>query len=247
MDLRYALRSLWKNPGFTILAVLVMGLGIGANTAVFSVVNTVLLKPLDYRNPDRIVIIAPFWKNTGTRNITSSGPDFHDWHDQSTSFSAMAYYVNQETAVTAGSASGSAEYARVCAVTPEFFGVFDIQPVLGRFFNTEEIKPGGQLAALISYDFWQSHFGGKSDALGQNVRVFGRALPIAGVLPPRFQFPDKTDATLLLEPDIPYDVLVAVMDKVRVAEQVDPAANRVLRTDLFPDISIGDAPAVADR
>src|SRR2546427_17734 len=125
MDVRYALRSLWKNPGFTILAVLVMGLGIGANTAVFSVVNSVLLKPLDYRHPDRIVTIAPFWKHTGSRNTTSSAPDFRDWHDQSTSFSAMAYYANQETAATAGSGSNAAEYARVCAVTPEFFDVFE--------------------------------------------------------------------------------------------------------------------------
>src|SRR6266496_4376926 len=117
-----------------------MGLGMGANTAVFSVVNSVLLKPLDYRNPDRIVSISPLWKHTGSRNSTSSAPDFHDWHDQNTSFSAMAYYANQETSVTAG--SGSAEYVRVCAVTSEFLGVFDIQPVLGRFFNSEETTPG---------------------------------------------------------------------------------------------------------
>src|SRR5687767_2180790 len=101
MDFRFALRSLWKNPGFTILAILVMGLGIGANTAVFSVVNSVLLRPLDYNNPDRIVTVSTFWKTSGTRGQVS-GPDFQDWHDQSTAFSALARFVTQETSVAAG-------------------------------------------------------------------------------------------------------------------------------------------------
>src|SRR3954449_2246754 len=101
MDFRYALRSLGKNPGFTILAVLVMGLGIGANTAVFSIVNSVLLKPLDYRDPDRIVTLRTHWKDKGN-GLQASAPDFHDWHDQSTAFAAMAYYTAQETAVSAG-------------------------------------------------------------------------------------------------------------------------------------------------
>ena len=91
MDFRYALRSLGKNPGFTLLAVMVMGLGIGANTAVFSVVNSVLLKPLDYRDPDRILTVRTYWKNTGG-GLQVSAPDFHDWHDQSTSFDALAYF-----------------------------------------------------------------------------------------------------------------------------------------------------------
>src|SRR5205085_2224467 len=96
MDLRFALRSLLKNPGFTALAVLVMALGIGANTAVFSVVNTVLLKPLDYHDPDRIVTVVNFWRPAGQPAYASpqvSSADFHDWHDQSTAFSALAYYA----------------------------------------------------------------------------------------------------------------------------------------------------------
>ena len=94
MDLRYALRSLRKNPGFTVLAVLVMGLGIGANTAMFSVVNSVLLKPLDYQDPGRIVTLSSLWKTSGSHGQVSA-PDFHDWHDQSTAFSAMAYYYER--------------------------------------------------------------------------------------------------------------------------------------------------------
>src|SRR5947208_370440 len=166
MDLRYALRSLGKNPGFTILAVLVMGLGIGANTAVFSVVNSVLLKPLDYRDPDRIVSIRTYWKGKGT-GFQVSAPDFHDWHDQSSAFAAMAYYTNQETAVSTGK---SAEYARVAGVTAEFADVFAIRPAVGRFFSEEETRPGSTGAVVISDSYWRSHFGGDPGVLGRNVR-----------------------------------------------------------------------------
>jgi putative ABC transport system permease protein len=113
-----------------------MGLGIGANTAVFSVVNSVLLKPLDFPQPDRIMRVSSLWKKSGNRG-TVSAPDYHDWHDQSTAFSAMAYYVNGETVVTVGSA---AEYAQVAEVGPEFLEVFDEQPVAGRFFTAPEGK-----------------------------------------------------------------------------------------------------------
>ena len=98
MDLKFALRSLRKNPGFTLLAVVVMALGIGANTAVFSVVNAVLLKPLAYRDPDRIVTLSSLWRKSGEAGPVSA-PDFHDWHDQSTAFDAMAYYDADSTAV----------------------------------------------------------------------------------------------------------------------------------------------------
>ena len=189
MNLRVAVRSLWKNPGFTLLAIVVMGLGIGANTAVFSVVNSVLLKPLDYLDPDGIVTIWTHWKSSGNRGQLS-GPDFHDFHDQSTAFAAMSYYYNFEVAVSTGAA---AEYAHIAAVTPEFLEVFQVKPFAGRDFLPAEQKPASGGAALISYAFWQSHYGGNAGALGQSVRVFGKPLPIVGVLPPRFGFPDKTD------------------------------------------------------
>jgi putative ABC transport system permease protein len=189
MDLRYALRSLRKNPGFTLLAVLVMALGIGANTAVFSVVNSVLLKPLDYPEPDRIVTVSSLWKASGNRG-QASGPDFHDWHDQNTTFSAMSYYYDMDIAVNTG---GVAEYGHVAAVMPEFFEVFDVRPVVGRSFVAEDQKHGGPGVAMISYGFWRSHFGGTPAALGQTVRIFGKAMPVVGVLPAGFQFPNKAD------------------------------------------------------
>ncbi len=192
MDWKFALRSLRKNPGFTAVAVLVMGLGIGANTAMFSVVNSVLLKPLDYREPDRIVTLSSLWKTSGSHGQVS-GPDFHDWHDQSTAFTAMAYYSAGQTAIAVG---GTAEYGNVATVTPEFFQVFDLGTSAGRLFSAEEQKPGASGAAVISYSFWQSHYGGKTSVLGETLRVGDRTLPIAGVLPPRFHFPDKTDIWL---------------------------------------------------
>src|SRR5712691_3766432 len=100
-DLRFAFRMLLKNPGFTAVAVLIMGLGIGANTAMFSVVNAVLLKPLAFTNPDRIVTLSSLWKRSAGHGQVSA-PDFHDWHNQSTVFEAIAYYADDDTSVTAG-------------------------------------------------------------------------------------------------------------------------------------------------
>ncbi len=193
-DLRYATRMLFKNPGFTTIAVLTLGLGIGANTAVFSVVNAVLLRPLSYRDADRIVMLSSVWDKTkdmpGSLGKQVSVPDFQDWHDQSTAFEAMAYYATRQTSVMAGPA---AEYAQATRVTPEFFRVFGVAPIVGHLFTPEEEKPGGGGAALLSHSFWQSHFGGNPSAVGQTVRMFDRTVSIVGVLPPGFHFPDKTD------------------------------------------------------
>ncbi|HYL77853.1 MAG TPA: ABC transporter permease [Bryobacteraceae bacterium] len=190
MDVKFALRSLAKNPSFTVLAVCVMALGIGANTAVFSVVNSVLLKPLAFRDPDRIVTIANLWKKTGSIGTLVSAPDYHDWHDQNTAFDAMAYYQGGQTSVVTGPV---AEYGDVALVTPEFFRVLAIQPIAGRLFNTDEQKIGGPGAVLISQSYWQSHFGGNTRALGQTVHIYGKPLTIVGVLPADFHFPGKTD------------------------------------------------------
>jgi predicted permease len=189
MDLKYALRSLLKNPGFTALAVIVMALGIGANTAVFSVVNAVLLRPLGYKNPERIVTLSPLWKKSGKSGGSSSAPDFHDWHDQSTAFDAMAYYTYYgPTAVMAGP---TAEYAEVVAVSSEFFRVFGAEPVVGRLFTPEEWKTAG--AVVVSQSYWQNHFGANPNALGQTVRMMDRTFTIVGVMPAGFTFPDKTE------------------------------------------------------
>ena len=193
MDWKYAFRSLRKNVGFTLLAVLVMGLGIGANTAVFSVVNSVLLRPLDYHDPDRIVTLSSLSKTSGAHGQVSA-PDFHDWHDQSTAFDAMADY-GSDPEIAVATRSG-AEYASAAEVAPEFFRVFDVEPAVGRFFSPEETKPGSAAAVMISYSYWQSHFGADPNVLGQTLHMADKTFPIVGVLPPRFHFPDRTDIWL---------------------------------------------------
>lgn len=192
-DLRFAFRMLLKNPGFTVVAVLVLALGIGANTAMFSVVHAVLLKPLAYPEPDRIVTLATFWKATAHQGQVS-GPDYHDWRHQSDAFESMASYNHWDTSVIAQPSSGAtAEYAHHATVAAEFFKVFGMSPAVGREFSTEELKPGSAGAAIISYGFAVRHFGEASGALGKPMRISGKTLAIVGVMPLGFRFPDKTD------------------------------------------------------
>jgi len=187
-DLRFAARMLRKNLGFTFVALLVMALGIGANAATFSVVNAVLLRPLSFNDPDRIVTLASLWEKSKLGPV--SAPDFRDWHDQSTALDAMAYYQNRDTAITAGTL---AEYGQVTMVSREFFQVFHVQPAIGREFNADETKPGSGGAAMVSCDFAVSHYRNPNDALGQKIHMFDRTLDVVGVLPPGFHFPNKTD------------------------------------------------------
>jgi predicted permease len=188
-DLRYAGRSLRRSPGFAALAVLIMALGIGANTAVFSVVNAVLLKPLPYPGADRIVTLSTAFLATGqTQGLVSIG-NFKDWQDQSTSFEAMATYRGGEYPVTPGDA---AEYARLSSVSAEFFRVFAVEPLIGRTFTPEEMEPGSR-AVLISHAYWQGRLGGDPRVLGRTIRVGNDPWPIVGVLPPGFQFPRGVD------------------------------------------------------
>jgi putative ABC transport system permease protein len=232
MDLKFALRSLGKNPAFTALAVIVMALGIGANTAVFSVVNAVLLKPLAYSEPDRIVTIRNYWKDKALTATQVSAPDFHDWHDRSTAFEAMAYYngsgAEGSTAVITGT---TAEYASVTSVTSEFFDVFQVHALEGRMFSADELKPGSGGAALISDAYWHNHFAGNNNVLGRTVRVYDKPLTIVGVMPPGFQFPGKTDIWF------PSDAIFVESNEHRSAHNYRAVGR------LKPDVSVEQAQA----
>jgi putative ABC transport system permease protein len=191
-DFRYALRGLRRSPGFSLLCVGIMAVGIGATTAVFSVVNAVLLKPLPYREPSRIVTLSNVVKTQPALNALAkqiSVPDFQDWHDQSTAFDAMAYYGTRRVSVTVGT---SAEYARLTRVTREFFRVFDVRPVAGRPFSADEEKVGAG-AVLISSTYARQHFVEPSRSVGQVLRLLDKPWTIVGVLPQTFDFPDGTD------------------------------------------------------
>ncbi|MGH9374175.1 MAG: ABC transporter permease, partial [Vicinamibacterales bacterium] len=179
-DVSYALRTLRRNRGATILGILVMALGIGANTAVFSVVHAVLLDPLPYAEPDRIVTLSYLSTGgnaSGERSRQVSVPDFMDWQAQSTSFDSMAYYTVARTSVMAGSVS---EYAVVATVTEDFFRVFAGLPSIGRSFSREEAKEGGTGAAMVSDRYARQQFGEPAQALGRTLRLFNRSVPVVG-------------------------------------------------------------------
>ncbi|HXB70993.1 MAG TPA: ABC transporter permease [Candidatus Acidoferrales bacterium] len=191
MDLKFALRSLRLNPGFTLLSILVLALGIGANTAIFSVVNAVLLQPLEYKDPGRIVAVGNTWKDRKISMAQMSEPDFDDLHDQSTVFDGLACYLaGGNDTVLVGK---SAEYSAVSRVSPEFFHVMGADAAMGRLFSPAEERQEGTMVAAVSDGFWKRRLGGNTNAIGSTVRAYDRIFTVVGVLPPGFGFPGKTE------------------------------------------------------
>ncbi len=189
-DLRYAARALRRQLGFSLTAILTLALGIGATTAIFSVVNAVVVRPLPYAEPDRLVAIMNYWTRTGLRGATVSAPDFLDWRQQTQSIGVMSYYVGGEVSVAS---EGAADYATVIRVTPGFFEVFKVQPQLGRLLTPDEQRPGGPASVVITDAFWRRQFAASPVAIGATLRFSQRAYTIVGVLPAGFRFPARTD------------------------------------------------------
>jgi predicted permease len=187
-DVRYAVRTIVRAPVVSLAIILTFALGIGANAAVFSLVNSVLLTPLPYSSPDRIVSVEPFWKNrTNSEGFrTSSAPDFYDWRAQSHAFEAMAYHGGGEFRVIA---EGEPAFGSVQLATPDFFRVFGATPAAGRFFTEQDHRAS---VAVVSYDWAVAHFGEPSKAIGRQIRT-ARSLEIIGVAPVGFKYPRGTD------------------------------------------------------
>jgi len=186
-DSRFGLRMLRKNPSFTIVAVLALALGIGANTAMFSVIEAVLLRPLPYRNAEEIVRVSSTWDRNGTlTSYTSSPPDFFDWRDQNRSFSSIFAYRTTEFALT-----GLGEAQRVPAVmaTAGLFSTLQAEPMLGREFTVEENRKGADHVVILSHALWQSAFAGAPDAVGKTIQLDSESYTIIGVMPADFRFP----------------------------------------------------------
>lgn len=192
-DLGSAGRAMRRSPGFAVLAIGIMAVGIGANTAVFSMVNGVLLKDLPYPGADRIVVLRTAILARGEDQALVSMGNFRDWRDQTTSFEAMATYRPGENSVTTGA---TAEYGRFASVDAEFFRVFAVEPVIGRTFRPEEVGPDAPPNVLISHAYWQTHLGGDTRVLERTILVGNAARTIVGVMPPGFQFPGQTDVWL---------------------------------------------------
>ena len=187
-DIRYAIRGLRKRPGFTFVAVITLALGIGANTAIFSVVNAVLLKPLAFKDPDRLVIV---WEDAGFVGFPRNTPapaNYLDWKSQNRSFEDMA-----ATAPTSFNLTGDGDPERVAAhqVSENFFPLLGVQPLLGRTFLQEEDREGGNKVVLLSYQLWQTRYGGATDIVNRNIQMNGEKYTIVGVMPAGFQFLDK--------------------------------------------------------
>src|SRR5260370_22924312 len=186
-DVRYGLRRLRKNPSFTIVAVLALALGIGANTAMFSVIEAVLLRPLPYRNAGEIVRVSSTWDRNGTlTSYTSSPPDFFDWRDQSRSFSSMFAYHIGEFALTG---LGEAKRVRAVMATAGMFSTLQAEPMLGREFTVEENRKGANHVVILSHGLWQSASAGAADAIGKRIQLGSEPYTITGVMPADFRFP----------------------------------------------------------
>ena len=192
-DVRYATRTLRRSPGFAVLSIGIMAVGIGANTAVFGVVNGVLLKSLPYPGAERLVVLRTALLTRGDSMALVSIANFRDWRDQTTSFEAMATYRPGENSVTTGD---TAEYGRIASVDGQFFRVFAVEPATGRTFLPNEIGPDAPRYVVISHAYWQGHLGGDPQVLQRTIRVGSAARSIIGVMPAGFGFPGQTDVWL---------------------------------------------------
>lgn len=194
-DLRYALRQLAKNPGFTAVAVLTLGLGIGATTAIFSVVYGVLLRPLPYSNPSRIMAI--FEVNTKGGRMHLADPNFDDFRDQNHSLQAIAKY-----GAYVASVAGASQPTRsmIAHVSPGFFHVFQVQPIIGRAFSTGDDTKGASPVALVSYGYWKQHLNSSLDLSRWPLKIDNKIYSVIGVLPEGLEFPQ--DAALWVPADL---------------------------------------------
>ncbi|MEA2205262.1 MAG: putative transport system permease protein [Blastocatellia bacterium] len=187
-DIRYGIRSLMKRPGFTAIAIVTLALGIGANTAIFSVVNAVLLRPLPFPDPDRLVMIWEDAAFAGFPRNTPAPADYVDVKNQNTVFADMAA-MDMRTFNLTG--DGEPEKVEARGVTASFFPLLGVKPALGRWFVADEDKPGATHVAMINYNLWQQRYGGDPSIIGRELSLNGEKYQVIGVMPAGFQFLDS--------------------------------------------------------
>ena len=183
-ELRYGSRILTKSPGFAAIAVLTLGLGIGAATAIFSVVDAVLLRALPYPNPQKIVRV---WEQAPSgHRMNLADPNFHDFRAQNDTFASLAAYEDLPSSISGGSEPARVDIAEVSS---GFFPTFGVAPIRGRFFSSDEQRLHGTPAAIVSYRYWQRYLGGAADLSQFHLRMEGAVYPVVGVMPEGFDFP----------------------------------------------------------
>jgi putative ABC transport system permease protein len=230
-DSRYGLRMLRRSPGFTFVAALTLALGIGANTAIFSVIEAVLLRPLPYQNSERLCVL---WKSVPARSIEwdwTSYPTIRDWREQSKSFEDMAVILRPEGSEITLQSDAGPEKIQGSKVSGNFFEMLGVKPLLGRTFSDDEAQRGDDVVVL-SHSFWQRRFGGDGTVPGRTLKLDNRSATIIGVMPPSFQFPDKNAQLWLL---ISADDRWTKFQEVRFADAFCALAR------LKPGISIEEA------
>ena len=195
-DIRYAVRTLSRAPGFTLAAVVTLALGIGASALVFSMVNTVLIRPFPYSDPSRLVLLNENDVETHSPYVNTSYPNYVSWRDEARSFSDVAAF---QTRTVSMRVSTEAAHADAVDVTANTFRTLGIAPILGRDFTNEEGLPGGPRAVMLSYDAWQSDLGGERAVVGRTVFINGAAHTVVGVMPKDFAFPENARLWLPLQ------------------------------------------------
>jgi putative ABC transport system permease protein len=249
-DLRYAAQQLGKNPGVTVIMVFTLALGIGATTAIFSVVYGVLLRQLPYSGADRIMAVSEV--NFNGRPSRLADPNFDDFRDQSHSFQSLAKYSAYPVSV-----SGAAQPTRttVAAVTPQFLTVFGVEPIMGRDFTASDNQKGSAPVALVSYGYWRQNLGSAQDLSQAHLKINNAVYSVIGVLPSGFRFPD--DVNVWFAADIKgenvsrtshnYDGVGRLKDGVSVAQARDDIraiARRIYQTNDKSDYLLRDGSVV---
>jgi predicted permease len=184
-DLRFGVKLLWKEKGFALTVLLTLAICIGANTTIFSVINAVLLKPLPFEEPDRLVVVFNSYPGAGVERASNSAPDFFFRRERVDAFEEVASL--QFWGHTVGE-EGSPEFMLTMRVTPSFLAVLRVQPIIGRNFTEEEMDFGNEQKVMLSHAFWQDRYQGSESALGQDLRIDGRPYTIVGVLPEDFRY-----------------------------------------------------------
>src|ERR1044071_2108401 len=187
-DLRYAARMLLKNPGITIIVIIALALGIGENSRIFSVVNSVLLRPLPYDEADRLVFLNE--KSPALDEMSISYPNFEDWRTQNQSFEKIGVYNRGSYNLTG---NGEAERIVTGQVSADLFSVLRVSPMMGRLFTNDEDKPGAAPVVVLSYALWQRRFGGQANILNQSLTFNSRSYTVIGVMPPDYAFPSRVE------------------------------------------------------
>jgi len=189
-DLRYGGRMLRRRPGFTVVAIVTLALGIGANTTIFSFVNGILLRSLPYPQPERLVLLDETAPKLGMASMGVSFPNFLDWRERNRVFEDIATYTSSSVSL---SGSGEPEQLRGAAISQGLLEILRIAPILGRTFTAEEDRPNQEMVVLLSYGLWQRRFGGDANRVGQTITLNAHPFTVIGVMPPDFRFPEQAE------------------------------------------------------